>query len=62
MLFKQQSGQIPPPLFLFEPEVFVVGEVVPVSLPGTLPLMLGALGLGWLCCRRRTATAAVVEA
>ena len=62
MLFEQPTGQIAPPLFLFEPEVFVVGEVVPVSLPGTLPLMLGALGLGWLCCRRRTPAAAVVEA
>ncbi len=62
MLFEQPTGSEEPPFFLFEPEVFVVGEVVPVSLPGTLPLMLGALGLGWLCCRRRTGAAAVAAA
>ena len=57
MLFEQPTGTDQPPLFLFEPDVFVIGEVVPVSVPGTLPLMLGALGLGWLCCRPRAARA-----
>lgn len=44
--------------FGFDRALITVGEAAPVSLPGTLPLMLGALGLGWLCCRPRAARAA----
>ena len=58
ILFEPVSGTDLPPFFAFEPEVFVVGEAAPVSAPGTLPLMLGALGLGWLCCRPQVGRAA----
>ena len=44
--------------FGFDRDLITVGEAAPVSLPGTLPLMLGALGLGWLCCRTQVARTA----
>ena len=44
--------------FGFDQDLITIGEAAPVSVPGTLPLMLGALGLGWLCCRPQAARAA----
>ena len=45
-------------VFDFDRDLITVGEAAPVPVPGTLPLMLGALGLGWLCCRPRVRRAA----
>ncbi len=52
------TNQVVQTPFDFDRDLVAIGEAAPVSLPGTLPLMLGALGFGWLCCRSQVRRAA----